>query len=137
MSLVGESTIEAVLAESRVGLVRVSGAELEGVLAAGGCVIDVRPEARRLADGHILGAVVIDRLVLEWRLDARSAHRWVGGPALDDVVVIVCNEGYASSLAARDVRRLGFTKATDLVGGFHAYAAAGLPVVREPSLVVA
>lgn len=79
----------------------------------------------------------MERLVLEWRLDPSSVYRWAEGPTPDDVVVVVCNEGFASSLAARDLRLLGLPRASDLIGGFRAYAAAGLPVARQPSLVVA
>ena len=124
-------------ATAREGLDRVEAADLPALQAAGAVVVDVRPEARRRTDGHLPGAVVIDRLVLDWRLDPSGEYRWASGPSVDDVVVVVCNEGYASSLAARDLRRLGLRRATDLVGGFRAYAAAGLPVVAEPSSVVA
>lgn len=85
---------------------------------------------QRARDGEIPGALVIDRNVLEWRLDPTSPHRVpeVTGP--EQEVIVVCNEGYSSSLAAATLRRLGMARATDLAGGFQAWAAAGLPVVR-------
>ncbi|WP_262425757.1 rhodanese-like domain-containing protein [Brachybacterium sp. Z12] len=96
-------------------------------------MIDIRSVATREPEGHIPGATVIERLVLEWRLDPGSAHRMPEGPGHDDLVVVVCNEGYYSSLAARDLRDLGFHRATDLIGGFRGYRAAGLAVEAEPS----
>jgi rhodanese-related sulfurtransferase len=98
------------------------------VQSRGGLIVDIRPHANRIAEGEIPGAVVVERIVLEWRLDPNGDHRL---PSLtsDTPVVIVCNEGYASSLAAADGLRLGLRRVTDLVGGFRAWKAAGLPVV--------
>ena len=96
-------------------------------------MIDIRPASTREPEGHVPGATVIDRLVLEWRLDPGSDHRMDDGPEHDDLVVVICNEGYYSSLAARDLRDLGFHRATDLVGGFRAYAEAGLPTAAQPT----
>lgn len=96
-------------------------------------MLDLRSAATRESEGHIPGATVIERLVLEWRLDPSSAHRMAGGPEHGDLVVMVCNEGFYSSLAARDLRDLGFHRATDLIGGFRAYADAGLPAAAEPT----
>ena len=117
----------------RMSLLR---AALAARLAAGAWVIDIRPVDRREAAGHIPGAVVVDRLVLEWRLDPTSAHRMRPGPALTDEVYVVCNEGYSSSLAARDLSALGFTRAGDLIDGFDGWHGAGLPVVAEPTRYV-
>ncbi|SHG04147.1 rhodanese-like domain-containing protein [Streptoalloteichus hindustanus] len=91
-------------------------------------VVDIRPRETRAAEGELPGAVPVERIVLEWRLDPEGEHRLPGVTA-DTRVVVVCNEGYASSLAAHDLRRLGLTRATDLVGGFRAWKSAGLPVV--------
>lgn len=96
--------------------------------------MDLRPYANRVAEGEIPGAVPVERIVLEWRMDPVSAHR-LPGLTPDTRIVLVCNEGYASSLAARDVRRLGLW-VTDLVGGFRAWKAAGLPVVAGGSPAV-
>mgnify|MGYP000889337511 FL=1 len=79
---------------------------------------------------------MVDRLVLEWRLDPTSADRMRPGPALTDEVYVVCNEGYSSSLAARDLSALGFTRAGDLIDGFDGWRGAGLPVVAEPTRYV-
>ena len=129
----GGHGIDEILAAARRGVYRVEPAELAAAQAAGAHVIDIRSAATRESEGHLPGATVMERLVLEWRLDPSSAHRMAGGPELDDLAIMVCNEGYYSSLAARDLRDLGFHRATDLVGGFRAYARAGLPVETEPA----
>ena len=118
------SAISRLLEESRRGLHRVDPADLAAVQAAGALVVDIRPLEQRRRDGELPGAVVLDRNVLEWRLDPSSPHRL---PGLDDphrCVVIVCNEGYSSSLAAHTLQRLGLARATDLCGGYQAWAAA-------------
>lgn len=98
-------------------------ADLDGVVAAGGWVVDIRPVGLRQRDGELPGAVVIDRNQLEWRLDPSSPHRRPGFDDPDRVVVLVCDEGYASSLAAADLRRLGLTATTDLDGGYQGWQA--------------
>lgn len=123
----GPYGIEHLLAESREKLARVSPQEAFEVQRDGGLIIDIRPESDRLTHGEIPGALTVERIVLEWRLDPAGSHRLTGLHP-ERPVVLVCNEGYASSLAARDLRRLGLPGATDLVGGFRAWAAAGLPV---------
>lgn len=123
--------IDEILAASRQGVERIAPSALPVLQEQGAHVIDIRTAATRDVEGHIPGATVIERLVLEWRLDPRSADRLEQGPDYDDLVVVVCNEGYYSSLAARDLRDLGFHRATDLVGGFRDYRAAGLPVQAE------
>ncbi|UNK45459.1 rhodanese-like domain-containing protein [Arthrobacter sulfonylureivorans] len=116
-------TINQLLLESRSGLERVHASDLEREMAAGALVVDTRPADQRDRDGDLPGSVVIDRNVLEWRLDPSSPHRL---PIADDQarrIVVVCNEGYSSSLAAHTLQRLGLTRATDLIGGFQAWAA--------------
>jgi rhodanese-related sulfurtransferase len=115
--------VDALLAEARAHLVRVTAPELAGVMARGGLVVDIRPVEQRQRDGDLPGAVVIDRNVLEWRLDPTSPHRLTNAGDADRVVVVVCNEGFSSSLAAATLRRLGLARATDLVGGFQAWRA--------------
>ena len=132
----GGHGIDEILAAARRGVDRVEPAELAAAQAAGAHVIDIRSAATREPEGHLPGATVMERLVLEWRLDPSSAHRMASGPEHDDLVIMVCNEGYYSSLAARDLRDLGFHRATDLVGGFRAYAQAGLPIDEEPTRYV-
>ena len=102
---------------------RVAVRTLARELAAGALVVDIRPEALRRRDGSLEGAHVIDRNVLEWRLDPTSQHRL---PGMDDParrVIIVCDEGYASSLAAASLADLGLTNVTDLAGGYQAWRA--------------
>lgn len=97
----------------------------------GALLVDIRSEAQRAGDGSIPGALWFARNVLEWRLDPASTHADpVASADLDRQVILVCNEGYQSSLAAATLRDLGFARATDLDGGFQAWKAAGLPVQR-------
>jgi rhodanese-related sulfurtransferase len=119
------------LAEARTGLQRVTAPAAAAALARGALLVDTRPVAQRLVDGEIPGAVVIDRNVLEWRLDPTSDARIPQASGHDVEVIIVCNEGYSSSLAAESLQQLGLHRATDLIGGFQAWKAAGLPV-RPP-----
>ncbi|WP_121749593.1 rhodanese-like domain-containing protein [Streptomyces sp. E2N166] len=91
-------------------------------------LVDIRYAALRERDGVIPGALVIERNELEWRLDPQGSHRLPEATGHDLRVVVVCNEGYASSLAAESLHRLGLHRATDLIGAFQAWRAAGLPV---------
>ncbi|WP_439938030.1 rhodanese-like domain-containing protein [Nocardia sp. N13] len=120
-------SIDALLADARAGLVRLTPEEALRAQADGAVLVDIRPEADRRAEGAIPGAVVVERTVLEWRLDPACEARlpWA---SYDLHVVVVCNEGYSSSLAAATLQQLGVDRATDLVGGFRAWKAAGLPV---------
>lgn len=115
------SSIAEVLAESRRNLERVQPEQLEGELSAGALLVDIRPVENREAEGLLPGAQVVDRNVLEWRLDPTSPDRI---PESDDPhrrVILVCNEGYASSLAAETLQRVGLSRATDLAGGYRAW----------------
>lgn len=115
------SAIDELLAEARATIApRVQAAELESVMERGALVIDTRTESQRSRDGSLEGALVIDRTVLEWRLDPTSPHRIPQVEHHDHEIVLVCNEGYSSSLAAATLRRLGLHRATDLDGGFQA-----------------
>ncbi len=118
-------TIDDLLAAARARLDRVAVDELESELAAGALLIDTRPSEQRERDGEIPGAVVIDRNVLEWRLDPASDHR-IDQAAYERRVILVCNEGYSSSLAAATLLDLG-VDATDLIGGYQAWRAANRP----------
>jgi rhodanese-related sulfurtransferase len=120
-------TIADLLADVRAGLDRLEPAAARKAAAAGAVLIDIRPEENRRTEGRLPGAVVIDRNVLEWRLDPTSDAA-LPIASHDLHVVLVCNEGYASSLAAATLRDLGVGRATDLIGGFRAWKAAGLPV---------
>lgn len=117
------SAIGRMLAECRRDIDRVQPEDLEREMAAGAVVVDIRPLEQRRADGDLPGAVVIDRNVLEWRLDPTSPHRWQGSDDPDRRIILVCNEGYSSSLAAATLRRLGLTRVGDLAGGFRGWAA--------------
>jgi len=122
--------IDTLLATARARLDRVEPAGLAAEVAAGALVVDIRPEVNRREEGELPGAIVIDRNVLEWRLDPTSGYEL---PVAHEGrrVVLVCNEGYASSLAAATLLDLGLAGATDLAGGYRAWAAlAGAPSTR-------
>jgi rhodanese-related sulfurtransferase len=112
--------IDDLLAEARARLVRVAPADLDAERAAGALVVDIRPVEQRTQDGELPGAIVIDRNVLEWRLDPASEHRIPEVEGYDQRIVVVCNEGYQSSLVAATLQELGLHRATDLDGGFQA-----------------
>jgi len=118
----GHAAVDAALLAARARLDRVEPEDLAREEAAGALVVDLRPEADRRADGPLPGAVIVERIHLEWRLTPTSAHRLSGVDA-GTRVVLVCNEGYASSLAAATLRDLGLPRATDLAGGYRAWAA--------------
>ena len=121
-------TVAQLLDEVRARLRRLSPAETADALAAGALVVDTRPAAQREREGAMPGALVIERNVLEWRLDPASPDRVPDVTGYDQVVVVVCSEGYSSSLAAAALQDIGFRNATDVAGGFRAWKAAGLPV---------
>ncbi|MFD6433626.1 rhodanese-like domain-containing protein [Streptomyces venezuelae] len=125
--------IDELLERVRAGLNRLSPEEAYETAEAGGLLVDIRYAALRERDGLIPGALVVERNELEWRLDPQGSHRAPEATGHDLRVVVVCNEGYASSLAAVSLRQLGLRHATDLTGGFQAWRAAGLPVVTAES----
>jgi rhodanese-related sulfurtransferase len=121
--------IDALLEQVRAGLDRVEAEEaFEAVRAGEALLVDTRYAALRERDGLVPGALVIERNELEWRLDPTGSHRVPQATSHELRVVVFCDEGYASSLAAESLRRLGLHRATDLVGGFQAWKSAGLPV---------
>jgi rhodanese-related sulfurtransferase len=128
-----ESAIDAALATARARLDRLTPREAQAEQAAGALLVDIRPDVNRQSEGGIRGAVSIDRNVLEWRLDPSSDAR-IGRAAADLRVVLFCNEGYASSLAAAILRDLGVEQATDLIGGYRAWRALGLPTETSSAL---
>ncbi len=121
MSHPDESAISRLLEESRRHLDRVEAADLASAQTAGALVVDIRPLEQRQRDGDLPGALVVDRNVLEWRLDPSSPHRLPVADGPDRRIVLVCNEGYSSSLAAHTLQRIGLTNATDLCGGYQAW----------------
>ncbi|MET7896020.1 rhodanese-like domain-containing protein [Streptomyces mirabilis] len=121
--------IDTLLERVREGLDRVEAEEAYSAAQAGeALLVDIRYAALRERDGLIPGALVVERNELEWRLDPQGSHRAPEATSHDLRVVVICNEGYASSLAAVSLHQLGLHRATDLVGGFQAWKAAGLPV---------
>lgn len=126
------TTVEELLARARSTLERLEPEQVLAAQAAGAIVVDTRDTADREREGVIPGSVHLPRTVLEWRLDPASTWRDAHASAnLDRVVVVVCNDGFSSSLAAATLQELGYARATDLVGGFRAWKARGLPV--EPA----
>lgn len=128
----GPRGVDALLARARARLRRVGPHEAHEAAAGGALLVDIRPAAQRAAEGEIPGALVIERNVLEWRLDPDSDARIPEAVGHDVRVIVFCSEGYASSLAAEALQDIGLRQATDLDGGFAAWAAAGLPTVGRP-----
>lgn len=121
-------SINGLLARARTQLERLDPRAAAEAAEAGALLVDIRYAALREQDGAIPGALVIERNELEWRLDPLCPHRSPEATDHDRQTIVVCNEGYASSLAAVSLRELGLWRATDLEGGFQAWRAAGLPV---------
>jgi rhodanese-related sulfurtransferase len=128
MPPVARTTIDELLAQARRRLKRLKPAEALHAMRSGAVLIDIRADSQIARDGTIAGALVIPRNVLEWRLDPASPHRHPSAPHLDDHVILLCDEGYQSSLAAATLQQLGFTRATDVDGGFQAWRDAALPI---------
>ena len=124
----GSRSIAQLLAEARARLDRLSPLRASRAASEGAVLVDIRPAAQRAAEGEIPGALIVERNVLEWRFDPVSDAR-LPQASYDLRVVVVCSEGYTSSLAAVALQDLGVRHATDLDGGFLAWQAAGLPVV--------
>ncbi|HYA67580.1 MAG TPA: rhodanese-like domain-containing protein [Acidimicrobiales bacterium] len=114
-------SVDDLVERARRRIRRVGPHELRGVLGEGGLLIDIRPASQRAEEGGLPGAHVVERNVLEWRLDPGCAHRLAAVRDRDQPVVVVCSAGYASSLAAASLADLGYTRAADLVGGFQAW----------------
>ena len=129
------SVLSDFLDDARAEIDRVTPAQADELRREGGLIVDIRPHHNRLAEGEIEGSVIVERIVLEWRLDPDGEWRLPGFTA-DTPVVVVCNEGYSSSLAARDLKRIGLKNASDLIGGFRAWRAAGLPIREGGSQAV-
>ncbi|TXS11779.1 sulfurtransferase [Streptomyces sp. adm13(2018)] len=126
--------IDELLEQVRSGLDRIEPRAAHEAYETGeALLVDTRYAALRERDGLIPGALVVERNELEWRLDPRGSHRAPEATGHDLLVVVLCNEGYASSLAAESLRRLGLHRATDVIGGFQAWKAAGLPVLLPTS----
>lgn len=125
-------TVEHLLRASRLRLARLEPSQAHELLHAGACMIDVRTAEQIGKGGRVPGALELSLNVLEWRVDPTSSSRHVAAPSLADTIIILCDEGYCSSLAAARLQDLGFHRATDVIGGFRAWQEQGMPV--RPSL---
>ncbi|MEG3636550.1 rhodanese-like domain-containing protein [Micromonospora palythoicola] len=125
----GSRGIAEILAAARARLNRLDPEQAHLACRAGALLVDIRPAAQRATFGTVPGALAIERNVLEWRLDPRCPARLPQATGYDLPVVVLCQEGYTSSLAAASLQDLGLHRATDLVGGFAAWRLAGLPVL--------
>lgn len=112
---------------------RLTPAETVAAVRRGALLVDTRTESQRREQGELPGALVIDRTVLEWRLDPGSGARIPEATGEDLEVVVVCRQGYSSSLAAASLRSVGLHRATDMIGGVEAWLAAGLPMAAGPA----
>ncbi len=130
-------TLDEMLRQARTRIHRLEPRSAHAAAADGAVIVDIRCPSDRERDGVIPGSLHIPRTVLEWRLAPDSPWRSPYAPDLDQEVLLVCDHGYSSSLAALSLTDLGFLKAGDVVGGFEAWRAAGLQTIeapREPSI---
>jgi rhodanese-related sulfurtransferase len=128
------SRVDAVLERARARLARLEAREVPEALSRGALLVDIRPAAQRAREGDVPAALVIERNVLEWRCDPTSDARLPEATGDDVEWVILCSEGYTSSLAAAALLDLGLHRATDVVGGYHALKATGVLAVLERQL---
>jgi rhodanese-related sulfurtransferase/mannose-6-phosphate isomerase-like protein (cupin superfamily) len=127
-------TIEQLLSAARVRLRRLSPDEAyETMVKTGAILVDIRPEGQRAIEGSIANALVVERNVLEWRFDPTSSARLPVATDHNIQVIVFCSEGYTSSLAAIALQDLGLWRSTDVIGGFQAWKAMGLPIVPPRS----
>ncbi|WP_239395102.1 rhodanese-like domain-containing protein [Frankia sp. CiP3] len=126
----GARTIEQILTDARARLTRLTAAQAAEARRHDAIIVDIRPAAQRACEGEIPGALLVERNVLEWRFDPASDAKLPAATGYDQRIIIVCSQGYTSSLAAASLHDLGLRRSTDIIGGFHAWAAAGLPVHR-------
>ncbi|MFN2494349.1 MAG: rhodanese-like domain-containing protein [Pseudonocardiaceae bacterium] len=125
----GALSIDQMLAQARSRLQRLSPAQAHDAVAAGALLVDIRPGWQRAEEGEVPGALLVERNHLEWRFDPEGDARLSQATGYDVQVIVLCSQGYTSSLAADSLRSLGLRRATDVIGGFQAWAAAGLPTV--------
>ncbi len=121
-------TIDDVLENARRRLRRLTPEQASAELAEGAVLVDTRTSEQRVRDGEIPGALVVDRTIVEWRLDPASGSRVPQATDHEVRVIVICHQGYSSSLAAASLQDLGLVNATDVIGGFEAWKAAGLPI---------
>lgn len=123
----GALSVDQILAQARAGLRRLTPAQAHDALAGGAVLVDIRPGWQRAAEGEVPGALVVERNHLEWRFDPECDSRLPEVTGFDLHVIVLCSEGYTSSLAAAALRTLGLRNATDVIGGFRAWRDHGLP----------
>jgi rhodanese-related sulfurtransferase len=121
-------TIDELLQEARARLERVGAREAGAAVAGGALLVDIRSDSQRERDGTVPQAHFFSRNVIEWRADLASSSHDPAFADLERQVIVMCDEGYQSSLVAATLQELGFSRATDLAGGFQAWREAGLPV---------
>ncbi len=124
-----KTPIERMVEQDRSLLHRLQPRDADGAVRQGGVIVDIRSHEQRVAHGVVPGSIRIHRNVLEWRVDPSSGWYDQRFAAFDGPLIVMCQEGYSSSMAAATLQRLGFTRATDMVGGFEAWAGEGLPTV--------
>ncbi len=124
--------IAGALARARESLQRLTPREVLDALADGALVIDTRTDVQRAEQGNLSGALVIDRTVLEWRLDPASPDR-IPEADQDALIIVICRQGYSSSLAAAGLRAIGLHRATDMIGGVESWLEQRLPVTWQPA----
>lgn len=124
----GALSVDQMLAQARSQLQRLTPAQAYEALAAGALLVDIRPDWQRAEEGEVPGALLIERNHLEWRFDPECDARLPEATGYDVQVIVLCSEGYTSSLAAAALQILGLHNATDAMGGFRAWVAQGLPV---------
>jgi rhodanese-related sulfurtransferase len=129
----GARSVDELLAEARARLARVMPHEAATRVARGAVLVDIRPAGQRAYEGEVPGALAIERNVLEWRFDPLSDARLPEATGYGVDVIVLCSEGYTSSLAADALRSLGLHRATDVIGGFLAWQRAGLPTIGGPA----
>jgi rhodanese-related sulfurtransferase len=122
------SRIDAVLESARARLTRIEARDVPAALERGALLVDIRPAAQRALEGDVAAALVIERNVLEWRLDPTSDARLPEAVGDDVEWIVLCSEGYTSSLAAASLVDLGLHRATDVIGGYHALKSDGVLV---------
>ncbi|QLQ40159.1 rhodanese-like domain-containing protein [Micromonospora robiginosa] len=125
--------VDALLEQARAGLRRLTPHETVEAVRNGALLIDTRTESQRREEGELPGAIVIDRTVLEWRLDPASEWRIPEAIGYDREIVVACRQGYSSSLAAASLQTLGLRQATDMIGGVQGWREAGLPMSDRPA----
>ena len=125
---VGAVSVEEMLARARAQLRRLTAAQACDAVAAGAVLVDIRPSWQRAEEGEIPGALLVERNHLEWRFDPECDARLPQASGFDVQVIVICSQGYTSSLAAASLHTLGLRNATDVIGGVHSWRALDLPL---------